>query len=110
MQGSPVTLLSMPCPLCERETQMRILNIEAGNHQRTFSCQNCKMTIIFEYTLKPGPGAQLHRDPDWLREKYIDEDKTLQEVADMCGVSPMTIRDWLQRHKIPVRPRGTRTQ
>lgn len=35
-----------------------------------------------------------YRDKAWLREKYIDDDLTQQEIADECGVSKQTINNW----------------
>ena len=42
----------------------------------------------------------------WMRTKYIDEELSMQEIGDICGVSAMTIRDWLLRHNIQTRGRG----
>lgn len=49
-----------------------------------------------------------YRDRVWLVEEYHTKGKTLKEIADACGVSPMTINQWLVRHNIPSRPRGRR--
>jgi len=43
-----------------------------------------------------------------MKAKYIDEELSMQEIADICGVSAMTIRDWLLRHNIETRGRGQR--
>jgi len=45
---------------------------------------------------------------DWMKGKYTDEELSMQEIADICGVSAMTIRDWLLRHNIETRGRGQR--
>ena len=103
-----MALETIPCPLCEEETQINLPNIQIGKQTRTYTCQKCKRSIILEMTLKPAPGSNLHKNKDWLRERYVVQEKTLQEVADMCGVTAMTIRDWLQRHDLPVRSRGAR--
>jgi len=44
-----------------------------------------------------------HKDADWLREKYIEEDMTANEVADEADRAAATIRTQLGRHGI--RPR-----
>lgn len=49
-----------------------------------------------------------YRDRSWLVEQYINEERTMQEIGDMFGVSPMTIYTWLNKFDIPTRARGRR--
>lgn len=42
----------------------------------------------------------------WLRTRYQDYGLTLEEMADEAGVSPMTIRNHMERHGIPRRRPG----
>ena len=49
-----------------------------------------------------------YRDREWLVKMYHTEEKTLQQIGDLCGVSPMTINQWLRKHNIPSRSRGRR--
>lgn len=52
---------------------------------------------------KDGP----HTDPEWLREKYIDEELTLEEVADEAGnVTSGTILRQMDKHGIERRTSG----
>lgn len=101
-------MVSVSCPSCEKETQINLPMLEIGKHTRTYACQNCRKSIIVEVAIKAPPGASLHKNREWLEQKYSSEGKTMQELADICGVTPMTIRDWLNRHEIPVRSRGAR--
>lgn len=39
----------------------------------------------------------------WLAQKYWREGWTQREIADECGVSPRTIRKWMNRFDIPRR-------
>lgn len=41
-------------------------------------------------------------DDTWLREKYIDEDWSAEEIGELTGVDPNTILTWLHRHDISV--------
>ena len=50
-----------------------------------------------------------YRNREWLSDAYHTQSLTLQQIGDMCGVSPMTINQWLRKHSIPSRPRGRRT-
>ena len=53
-------------------------------------------------------GSRMYRNFEWLHEHYVQEDMTMQEIADMFGVAPMTIQLWLNKHEIETRPRGRR--
>jgi len=35
-----------------------------------------------------------YRDEDWLQHKYIEENKTQAEIANICNVSTQTINNW----------------
>jgi len=39
--------------------------------------------------------SKKYRDPDWLERKWLDEDMSKQEIADICGASTSTIRKYL---------------
>ncbi len=47
-----------------------------------------------------------YRDEKWLRNAYLTKNLTMSSIAAACGVSPMTIQNWLDRYGIPTRPRG----
>lgn len=47
---------------------------------------------------------QRWRDEDLLRELYVEQEKTIYEVADEIDSNPVTVQKWLKRHGI-----GTRT-
>lgn len=49
-----------------------------------------------------------YRDREWLSNAYHTQNMTLQEIADLCGVSAMAINQWLVKLKIPSRSRGRR--
>ncbi|GGL53594.1 NUMOD3 domain-containing DNA-binding protein [Halocalculus aciditolerans] len=44
-----------------------------------------------------------YRDADWLTTQYHDAGRTQRALADACGVSPRTIRKWMQKHGIETR-------
>ena len=103
-----MVLITLLCPVCENDTRINLPSLGSGSTSRTYSCEVCKKTIIVEFGVKAAPGSNIHKNPDWLQQKYIQEDKTMQEIADICGVTPMTIRDWLKKSEIPIRSRGAR--
>lgn len=54
-------------------------------------------------------GTLAYREPDWLREKYIERNHSITEVAEMAGVSGCTLKRWLRRHELK-KPLGMRTR
>lgn len=51
---------------------------------------------------------EIRDDPEWLREQYIHLHRTTADIGDEVGVAPTTIGDWLEKHNIDKRPKGTR--
>ena len=47
-----------------------------------------------------------YRDPDWLKEHYVEKAKPMQELADMCGCSISTIYTWIEKHGVQRRSRS----
>jgi len=47
-----------------------------------------------------------YRDEAWLREQYIEEERSIRDIADECGCSCATVSDWLRRHGIETRNGG----
>lgn len=52
---------------------------------------------------------KLYRNADWLRNAYLKENKTMQEIGALFNVSAMTICTWLDKHEIETRSRGRRS-
>jgi hypothetical protein len=55
------------------------------------------------------PAKPLYHRKDWLEEEYIAKNRTMAEIANQFGITPMSIHQWLGKHGIPTRPRGRRT-
>jgi len=51
-----------------------------------------------------------YQDCMWLTEEYQEKERTMADIAEQFGVSPMTINKWLVRHNIDTRPRGARAK
>jgi len=49
---------------------------------------------------------KLHRNEIWLRKTYVDEGKTMQEIADSQGVTAAAVCGMLKKFEIPTRRRG----
>lgn len=50
---------------------------------------------------------KLYRDEAWLREQYIINKKSFDEIAKEQGVAQKCIWKWIHRYNIPVRPMGS---
>jgi hypothetical protein len=46
------------------------------------------------------------RDPDWLRQQYVDLDKSIKDIASEVGAKPSTVRYNLPRNGVPLRQSG----
>ena len=53
---------------------------------------------------------RMYQDPHWLREQYLERGLSMATIADMCSVTPMAILNWLKKHNIETRPRGSQPQ
>ncbi len=51
-----------------------------------------------------------YQDCKWLTEEYQEKERTMADIAEQFGVSPMTINKWLKKHNINTRPRGARAK
>jgi hypothetical protein len=56
---------------------------------------------------KPQPA---NIDGTWLREQYIDNTRTFQQIADELGLAPDTVLRAARRHGIPIREPGVHSR
>ena len=55
-----------------------------GNHKRTHAV-----------TGKSPEDASKYKTKEWLQTQYVEEDRSVVEIADMAGVTPTTICNWM---------------
>jgi len=65
-------------------------------------------SIVASLKITEIPKEKLYRNHDWLYNEYVNEGKTLKEIASMFNITPMSIHQWLVKLGIPSRPRGRR--
>ena len=53
--------------------------------------------------------TDLYKGEAWLHEQYVTNRRSMDSIALECGVTPMTINNWLKRLKINTRGRGVRS-
>ena len=46
---------------------------------------------------------KLYQNKDWLYQKYWVEKLSLSGTASLCGISNVTIRNWMKKHRIKTR-------
>jgi DNA-binding CsgD family transcriptional regulator len=52
------------------------------------------------------PADKRLTDISWLREQYVENEKTTIEIADICNCSAATVSRWLEKHDISTRGTG----
>lgn len=65
-------------------------------------------TLVAEVRYWVKPTEKAYRNKEWLEEEYIVKGRTMKDIADQFGVTPMSIHQWLGKHGIPSRSRGRR--
>lgn len=71
-------------------------------------CNACEWPNVIRIVLINS--NEQYRDADWLRQHYEVKQLSMAAIAEMCGVSAMTILAWLRKHDISTRPRGHNKQ
>jgi len=84
--------------------------VQIGDNRFVIPTDSGDVILNIKATLQGDPAVRKYRGREWLANKYSVENNTMQQIADMCDVSPMTINLWLNRHGIPTRRRGQRAR
>ena len=98
------------CIHCSTEFNIIIDELKSGFVTKTYECASCWEYNVFEYRLRSDQVKKHYRDREWLDKKYNSELLTLQQIAELCGCTAMTIRDWMIRHDLETRDPGHRHQ
>lgn len=80
--------------------------MNADNQHTNADNQQMNETSTSDGPLADESSRYAYRDESWLREKYVNQQKSLKEVGDEVGVSTSTIHSWLNRHGIDSRTPG----
>lgn len=112
-------------PWREKETLQRLYSHENMSMKEVADELGCCPQTISEWVDKLDVGARspreslslrgtrevgrkdgAHTDPDWLKEKYVNEEKSLAEIAELAGVSVSTVSRAMDRNGIDRRSPG----
>lgn len=67
-------------------------------------CNACEWPNVI--TVSITTSNEKYRDAEWLKTAYETKMLSMATIAEMCGVSAMTIYQWLKKHDIQSRKRG----
>ena len=104
-----MAIIELTCPLCDSVVGMNLINLKTmESDTKTITCSECSKLFKFEYRVMPFEDRKNYKNKVWLHEQYVVKNRTMKEIADACGKSPMTIQGWLRKHDITSRSRGRR--
>ena len=100
-------MITWKCEKCNRENRTTdpwsIASVLIDTQMST-ECSRCKSLHLITVSVKTLNDD--FRNGEWLTTAYVTNGYTMAQIARMCGVTPMTIQNWLRRHNIPTRGRG----
>ena len=89
---------------CEIKNAMSETIVAGKAHESLVNCSACEWPNVIRTVLVNS--SDKYRDAGWLRQRYEVQQLSMAAIAEMCGVSAMTILTWLKKHGISTRPRG----
>ena len=99
-----MALVAFRCSVCGAPNEY---DVPIGVHD--CQCQKCNVIFTVTFDCHLTPADKFYRDPKWLRTEYLDNGRTMGDIAKDFSVSPMTICHWLKRHQIKTRSRGRKS-
>lgn len=78
-----------------------------ADHQ--FLCEDGQWRCLYELQIGDRVmvnGLPLYQDKEWLKQKYLDENLSQQEIGDLCGVGKDCIRKWVRQFNLQ-KPMGS---
>ena len=72
----------------------------------THECPECSALLAVYITSGMADPEHAYKDKKWLTKAYVKEGRTMSDIATSCGVTAMTIHNWLRRFNIETRRRG----
>ncbi len=85
------------CPECGKKRLM-VPSVAKATITCSFYCRDIRV-------LRKRGTRIAYRRKDWLKEKYIDKQMSINQIAKHLEVSVFVIHRWLKIHKIPRRAR-----
>lgn len=83
------------------------IDVRSSKEQTELYKENDEWKNKMSITKTDGATKNLQRK-EWVEQKYIVEDLSSYDLADLCGVTRPTVINWLRRHGIDVDDPGPR--
>ena len=93
------------CPYCKGACEIKTKEQGSLN----ILCEVCEEIFILDFAIREIKLDSPYKNESWLNTAYRIERRTIADIARDCGVTPMTIWGWLNRHGIETRGRGRPT-
>lgn len=77
----------------------KLCNVEASTICKFVHKFNIPTRSKSEASQLLSPGGE-YRNAEWLKQEYIEKDKSSIDIAEECDVAPGTISRWLRRYEI----------
>lgn len=95
---------AVECSVCGRELQRRLYRPKDGARIRNFFCDN-----VCKGTWQRARREALGWTEEWLRQKYLVEGLSCNEIANIVRRNPKQVWQWIKDYGISTRPRGHNT-
>jgi endogenous inhibitor of DNA gyrase (YacG/DUF329 family) len=103
--------MRVSCPRCGSHVSFdKQLEIPYEESRIVRTCEDCQTDVFFIAKFGEQPTECLYQDASWLFNAYAVDGRTLADIGKQFGVSSMTIQYWLQKHNIPARKRGRKSE
>lgn len=79
---------------------------EAGTQRHELMSGDDVLIVEIKHWVKPS--KPLYHRKEWLEEEYVTKNRTMADIAEQFGITPMSIHQWLGKHGIETRGRGRR--
>ena len=83
-----------------------IVFYESGTQRHELASGDDVLVVEVKHFIKPA--KPLYHRKEWLEEQYLSNNRTMADIAEQFGITPMSIHQWLTKHNIPTRSRGRR--
>jgi transcriptional regulator with XRE-family HTH domain len=97
--GESISGFQFNCSQCNKEIFRK--GRQHKEHFCSDSCKNKYQSENFAGENNPRSVGGKYTDKSWLKKKYLVEGKTQKQIARVCGVSDVTIGNWLDKFDIP---------
>ncbi len=93
-------------------TYMTVINVKRDveiNKVETYIIPHNGRDLKVKIEVFDTSNEKSYQDKEWLLENYSEQGRSMANIAQQFGVTPMTIQGWLRKHGIQTRSRGRKS-